>query len=257
MVDGKRDAPIPDNVRIYAFAGSQHGPGAFPPRRSIGQQLDNPNDFRWSMRALLNAMQQWVDNGDAPPPSQYPRIADGTSVTPEKLSYPKLPGVEYSTRIHEAYRADYGPKFYSDGIVTKDPPAVGSAFPMMVSAVDADGNEKAGIRMPDISVPLASYTGWNLFNANSGPTHELSSMKGSYVPFARTKAQRETANDPRPSIAERYAGREEYLGKVGEAGLKLIKGGYLLDQDLPEIILHAGRHWDYLMGNGSSVTSSQ
>jgi hypothetical protein len=111
--------------------------------------------------------------------------------------------------------------------------------------------------MPDISVPLASYTGWNLFNANSGPTHELSSMKGSYVPFARTKAQRETANDPRPSIAERYAGREEYLGKVGEAGLKLIKGGYLLDQDLPEIILHAGRHWDYLMGNGSSVTSSQ
>lgn len=243
-LDGKADASVSDNVRIYLFAGSQHGPAAFPPGRSIGQQLNNPNDFRWAMRALLAAMDRWVAEGTAPPPSVYPRIAEGTLVAPEALDFPKIPGVRSSTRVHLAYRADYGPQWKS-GVVTQEPPKIGKPFPILVSQVDADGNETGGLRTPEVAVPLATYAGWNLFNEKSGPTDEISSMAGSYIPFPRTPAERERRGDPRRSIEERYRDREQYLGLVADAALKLIEQGYLLDQDLPAILKQARQRWDY------------
>ncbi len=248
-IDGKADAAIPDNVRIYFFAGSQHGPAPFPPTRTIGQQLNNPNDFRWAMRALLAAMDRWVTEGKAPPPSVYPRIADGTLVAPEAVDFPKLPGVRYSTRIHKAYRADYGPQWKA-GVVTREPPAIGKAFPMLVSQVDEDGNETGGLKMPDVAVPLATYTGWNLFNEKSGPTDELSSMAGSYVPFPRARAERERNGDPRRSIEERYHDRDQYLGRVAGAALALVEQGYLLESDVPAILKQARRRWEHTTGNG-------
>ena len=157
-VDGRADAPIPENSRIYLFAGAQHGPAAFPPTRTIGQQLNNPNDFRWAMRALLVAMERWVSEGVAPPPSVYPQVAKDTLVAPEAVQFPKIPGVTFSTRIHKAYRADYGPQWKS-GIVTREPPQIGKAFPMLVSQVDRDGNEVAGLKMPELAVALATYAG--------------------------------------------------------------------------------------------------
>ncbi|MBI4662702.1 MAG: hypothetical protein HY735_28140 [Verrucomicrobia bacterium] len=244
-IDGKQDAPIPPNTRIYLFAGSQHGPAGFPPTRGIGQQLSNPMDFRWAMRALLTAMNRWIGEGSEPPPSRYPRISDGTLVAPEHLHFPALPNVNFSTRLHKAYRVDYGPEFRTKGIVSIEPPKVGSAFPMMVPAVDADGNETAGIKMPELAAPLATYTGWNLFNVNSGPTHEISSMAGSYLPFARTRAERDAAKDFRRSIEERYASREAYLGLIAAASLELIDQGYLLRQDMAEVAKRAARHWEY------------
>ena len=243
-VDGRADAPIPDNTRIYLFAGGQHGPGPFPPTRSIGQQVNNPNDYRWGMRALLVAMDRWVVDGTAPPPSSYPQVAKDTLVTPEALQFPKIPGVNFSTRIHKAYRADYGPQWKS-GIVTLEPPKIGKAFPMLVSQVDRDGNETGGLKMPEVAVPLATYTGWNLFNEKSGPTEEISSMAGSYLPFSRTRTERERTRDPRLSIEERYHSREQYLGLVSEAALKLIEQGYLLDRDLPAILRQAAERWDW------------
>jgi hypothetical protein len=219
---------------------------------SIGQQPGNPMDFRWSMRALLRAMDRWAANGEPPPPSRYPRISEGTLVRPENLNFPQIPGVATSTRVHKAYRADYGPKFYSEGIVTQEPPRIGPEFPILVAAVDKDGNEVAGIRLPEQQVPLATYTGWNLFNAKSGPTDEVSSMAGSYIPLPRTAAERQARGDPRRSIEERYASREQYLGLVAAAALDLIDQGYLLDQDLPRLLRHAGRHWDHLMGGAGS-----
>ncbi len=246
-VDGKSDAPIPDHVRIYTFAGAQHGPSPFPPVRTIGQQLNNPNDFRWTMRALLVAMDRWVTEGTAPPSSVYPRIADGTLVAPEAVDFPKIPGVVYSTRIHKAYRADYGPQWKS-GVVTQEPPKIGKPFPMLVSQVDADGNETGGLKMPELAAPLATYTGWNLFNAHSGPTDEISSMQGSYIPFPRNRATRERSGDPRGSIEERYRDREQYLGMVSGAALALIEQGYLLDQDLPAILKQARQRWEYVTG---------
>ena len=140
---------------------------------------------------------------------------------------------------------DYGPEFRTKGIVTIEPPKLGSAFPMLVPAVDDDGNELAGIKLPELAVPLATYTGWNLFNANSGPTNEISSMAGSYIPFPRTRPERSATKDPRRSVAERYASREAYLGLLAGAALELIDQGYLLKQDLAEIVKQAARHWNY------------
>ncbi len=246
-IEGTRDIEPFDNVRAFLLSGAQHGPGSFPPRVSIGQQKANPLDFRWAMRALLDAMSSWTAEGTEPPDSRYPRIANSTLVRPEKLDFPGIPGVNTSTRVHRAYRVDYGSRFVAEGIVSREPPVVGKPFAILVPSVDGDGNEIAGVRMPELEVPLATYTGWNLFNERSGPTHEISSMVGSYIPFPRTRAERKASHDPRPSIEERYGSRSEYLGRVTEAGLALIDDGLLLARDLPAIVRNAASHWDYRM----------
>ena len=247
-IDGTADAPLLDNVRIYSFAGGQHGPGRFPPRRTSGQELSNPNDYSWFLRPLLLAMDRWIDDDSAAPPaSVFPRIADDDLVLPENLGFPELPGVGQPAVPHLAYRAVYGPEFRTRGIASEQPPEVLSAFPILVPSVDADGNETGGLMMPEVAVPLATYTGWNLFHAEAGPTDVLSSMQGSYVPFPRTADDRARTGDPRSSIAERYGSRAEYLGRVTEAALALVDDGYLLAEDLAPILAQAARHWDYLM----------
>jgi hypothetical protein len=245
-IDGASDAAVMDNVRIYLLAAGQHGPGAFPPIQTIGQQRNNPLDYRWAMKALLLAMDRWTANGTPPPPSEYPHVSDSTLVKPERLRFPKVPGVTTSTAVHRAYHADYGSKFASEGVVTIEPPRIGTAFPILVPQVDADGNGAAGVRMPELTVPLATYTGWNLFNDRSGPTDVLSSMQGSYIPFARTAADRKRTNDPRPSIEERYRDKDHYLGLVSKAAQTLIDQGFLLADDLAVVVRDAGRHWEYL-----------
>ena len=248
-VDGQHDAPMQDNVRMYLFAGSQHGPGPFPPTISRGQEPSNPMDFKWSMRALLVALDRWVVSGIAPPPSRYPRLDRKTLVPFEKMNFPKLPGINFPERIHKAFRADYGPRFRSEGIVTLQPPKVGKAFPSLVPAVDEDGNEIDGVLLPELSVPLATYTGWNLFNAASGPASALSSFQGCYLPFPKTEQERQRLGDPRRSIMDRYRNRDAYLGRLTNAALELAAQGYVLQEDVPQIVIQARRHWDYLMGS--------
>ena len=247
-IDGQRDAPMRDNVRMYLFAGSQHGPGPFPPAISRGQEPSNPMDFRWSMRALLTALDHWVVSGTPPPPSRYPRLDRMTLLPFDKLSFPKLPGINFPERIHRAYRIDFGPRFRREGIVTLQPPKVGAAFPILVPAVDEDGNEIDGIRLPELVVPLATYTGWNLFNDSSGPTNRLSSFQGCYIPFPRTEQERQRLGDSRRSIMARYQSRAAYVGRVTNAALELAAQGYVLSEDIPQIVTQARRHWDHLMG---------
>src|SRR4029453_11842001 len=182
-----------------------------------------------------------------PPESRYPRIADGTLVPPDKLKFPKIPNVNLATTPHKAYRTDYGPDFLKKGIITQEPPKVGSSFPILVPQVDADGNELAGIRMPELVVPIATYTGWNLFNAQSGPTNARSSTQGSFIPFPRTRADRERVQDPRLSIEERYQSRKQYLELVSKAAADLVEKGYLLKEDVPRILAQAETRWDYML----------
>jgi hypothetical protein len=248
-LDGRGDAVLAENTRIYMFAGGQHGPAPFPARRSIGQQLNNPNDYRWSMRAILLAMNRWITDGTAPPPSRHPRVADKTLVQIESLSFPALAGVGKPTEAHKAYRVFYGLDFTSKGIISVDPPEVNGSYPVLVPQVDADGNELAGVKMPEVAVPLATYTGWNLFNAESGPTGLLSSMQGSYIPLARTRAERERAGDPRRSIEERYQSRADYLDRVSAAARELVAQGYLLEADVAVIVQRAGAHWNAAVGD--------
>jgi Alpha/beta hydrolase domain len=252
-VDGKSDMPLPSNVRAYLLAAGQHGVAGFPPSRTIGQQMNNPLDYRWVMRALLVSMNRWVTDGTEPPPSAYPRIDQGTLVAPDKLKFPRVPSVNVPATPHKAYRANYGPDFISKGVVSQEPPAIGSAFPILVPQVDADGNELAGVRVPELAVPLATYTGWNLFNARSGPPDVVSSMQGSFIPFARTRLEREGSADPRRSVAERHQNRDEYLALITKAARDLVEKGYLLNDDLPRIVEQAGTRWDYL----ASRTTSQ
>jgi len=256
-LDGAKDIGLLDNVRVFLFAGTQHGPAGFPPSVTIGQQRANPLTFRWPMRALLLAMSEWSAGRGSPPVSRYPLLAERSLVAAEDLGFPDIPGVETSSRVHRAYRADYGPDFIAQGVVTQEPPRIGKAFPTLVPAVDADGNEIPGVRVPELQVPLATYTGWNLFNAKSGPTHEISSMVGSYIPFPRTRAERDARKDPRPSIMERYSGRDEYLGRVAQAGLGLIEDGLMLSRDLPVVIANAAKHWDYLMKDEAADPSDR
>jgi hypothetical protein len=120
-------------------------------------------------------------------------------------------------------------------------------MPLLVPQVDDDGNERSGIRLPDVAVPLATYTGWNFRKPEIGAPTELVSLLGSSIPFAATRAARDAAKDPRPSIEERYRSREDYLARVEQAADALVKSGYLLIDDEPRILQRAGDNWDFIV----------
>lgn len=246
-IDGKEDAQLMSNVRAYLLTGGQHGVGNFPPSRTIGQQLSNPLEYRWAMRKLLVSMNHWIADGSEPAPSAYPRIDNGTLVSPDKLKLLKIPNVSGPAAPHKAYRADYGSDFLTKGLITQEPPRIGASFPMLVPQVDADGNDIPGIRLPEISVPLATYLGWNLFSERAGPTRELATLTGSFVPFPQTRAERERTRDPRLSIEERYSSRDQYLNRIAKAADDLVSKGYLIKEDVPRIVQQAGTRWDYVM----------
>ena len=246
-LDGTSDSLLAKNTRIYLFAGTQHGPASFPPRKTGTVNLPNPNNFRFLMRALVLSLNRWLQNGTPPPPSQYPRISQNQLVSLKNLSFPKIPGINLPQRMMRPYRLDYGPKFQSERIATLQPPKVGKAFQSLVPQVDRDGNELAGIRLPGIKVPLATYTGWNLRHYSLGAPEELYSMVGSFIPFPINKKDRLSTGDPRLSIAERYDSRSNYLKKIKTEAIHLEKIGFLLNKDVPNIINQAAILWDYLV----------
>jgi hypothetical protein len=234
--DGGKDIVLPANVRTYFFAGNQHGPSAFPPPEGQGQQKANPTDYWWNMRALVLAMDRWVREGTEPPPSQYPQLGNGSLVKAATVAFPAIPGVQ-------------SPRTLTPGLRMSAELAPGSAgagapLPFLVPQVDADGNERAGIRLPEVTVPLATYTGWNFRNSRIGGTDQLVSLLGSYIPFAQTKTEREARHDPRPSIEERYASRDQYMDLINKAAATLVKDGYLLAQDVPSVTKRAADHWE-------------
>lgn len=236
--DAKADAEIPSNVRVYAFGGTQHGPAADPPKQGIGANLPNPADYRPFLRALLVALDDWVRDGKSPPQSQYPRIADGTliSVKQYDAEFPKIPGVHPPTVIQAPVIADYGPPFASNGIITVEPPRVTGHYPVLVPRPDRDGNDTGTLNLPDVAVPLATYTGWNLRRKEVGADGMLASLLGSYLPFARTKAERISKNDPRPSVQERYPDFTGYIGQYGGVANRLQSEGYLLNEDVERLM---------------------
>jgi hypothetical protein len=141
---------------------------------------------------------------------------------------------------------DYGPDFLTKGVVTLEPPKLGQPFPVFVPQVDSDGNELGGVRLPEVAVPLATYTGWNLRTPKIGAPDEMYSMVGSWLPFAATKAERQQAKDPRPSVAERYPSREAYLQKIRDSAAALVREGFLLEIDTPAVTKQAAALWDHL-----------
>ncbi len=245
-VDGKGDLGLDPNVRLYVFACAQHGVSSSP-ARGIYQNQINILDHRPLLRALLVALDQWVTTGEEPPPSCYPRIDSGTLVDLEtyRRSFPRIPGVNLPESYYVPLRLDPGPRWHTEGIADIVPPRVGPPYRTLLPAVDPDGNERAGIRLPDIAVPLGTYTGWNLRSAQCGAEGMLARWSGSYFPFTRTADDRKQSGDPRPSILERYPTREIYLDRITEAVLKLKHRRLLLPEDALAILEEAAQepHW--------------
>lgn len=233
---GKMDAEIPGNVRIYAFGGTQHGPAADPPPRGIADNLNNPGDYRPFLRALLDALDLWVTDNTEPPASLYPRIDRKTLVSWKQKStgFPAIPGIRYPEVIHEPLCLDYG--FSREGIINFEPPEVIGKYVVLVPKSGSDGNDLGTLLPPEVGVPLATYTGWNLRRREFGAEAMLANLLGSYIPFAKTKAERMANGDPRPSLEERYETSASYQKQFGENCTRLIKGRYLLEEDAQRLI---------------------
>jgi len=238
--DGAKDIAFPENVRSYFFAGTQHGAASFPPTaQAKDAPLANPVNASAVLTTLRLAMHRWVTEGAAPPPSVYPKLTDGTLVPVADVHFPKVPGLG-DPRILKAGGRVRNPR-WADGA------GAGAELPLLVPQVDEDGNDIAGIRMPDVAVPLGTATGWVFRSASMGSPLEPVLLRGAWAPLAATREQREAAHDPRPALTERYASREVYLLQVKNVLQKLIRQQFLSEDDLEPQLKQSGIRWDWVM----------
>ena len=224
---GKADLVMPETSRTYLIAGTQHA-GALP----TAPRGPNANPVNWqsplpAVRALLSAMEEWVVRGVPPPPSRVPSIREGTAVERATISFPTVPGLKVP-RIGGAMRTTQIDWVDPPGSPDSKVDEATGAYVTLVSGVDVDGNETAGIRLPPVAVPLATFTGWNVF---SELPDELADRDGSCVPFARTKAEREAGGDSRLSLAERYRSLDDYVAQVKACADRLVADRLLLRAD--------------------------
>jgi len=233
------DLSDPPNVRYYLMSSLPHvgqtGPG-------ICQQNRNPLVANPALRALLGDLDEWVTSGKQPPATRLPRRANGTLVSSAQVQvgFPTIPGVKYNGRIHTGDLFDFGPLF-NQGILTIFPPRLlGTPYRVFVPKTDADGNDIAGIRLPDVAVPLATYTGWGLRAYPPGGDDGCDAF-GQKIDFPQTRADRLVAGDPRLSIEERYPSHETYVSAVAQAANGLSREHLLLDEDVQRYIEQAAR----------------
>ena len=225
---GEKDIALPDNVRIYHFAGTQHVITPTMPKGVCAVPANGaPNvavDPRPAMRALMLALDRWAKDKTPPPASVYPRIADGTLVAASALKWPALPGFAApnlrNPTPNPMAQFDYGSKF-ADGIIDTVPPAPHAfRYTVLVPAIDADGNELAGLRLPEQAVPAATTTGWSLRSAEGGAAGELCYLDGIALPFARTAAERAATKDPRLVDGGALQGQGRYVSRCARQGAK-------------------------------------
>jgi hypothetical protein len=248
--NGKRDFDIPPNVRIYHFAGTQHGggdplnqpPAVLPNPPNNCQLPSNSNPFIPAQRALLVALQEWIAHGKEPPHSLYPTLGRGSLVPVSQIKVTYIPAVNFTLPglYAQRFHLDRGPDFDERDVsgVMDEPPIVGHAYAALAPAVDADGNDIDGLRNTNMQAPLGTYTGWNIRKAgfSEGDSCDLT---GAFIPFFKTKAERLAASDTRPSLAERYPTHADYVAKVTAAANRLVKQRLLLQQDADMIISQA------------------
>ncbi len=253
---GERDLPDPPEARSYLFAGTQHGGGVA--RLTDTSALDPTNrgahnlnivDYTPLFRAALVNLERWVRDGVEPPQSRVPRIDNGTAVPRSDVleAWRRLPAATLPdpARLWSVPRVDLGPR-EAEGIGSF-PANAGEAYPALVSAVDPDGNEVAGVRLPDISVPLATHAGWNPRHPGTGGAGQIMPMMGSTLPLAATRAERDASGDPRPSIEERYPSREAYLEQVRSEAEALAADRYLIPEDVEVVMQNAATRWDAIL----------
>jgi hypothetical protein len=246
-VAGMVDAEISPNVRIYHFTGLQHFTGPFPPQKGtgdlLGQQPQSPLPVKYFWRAMITNMDAWVRNNTEPPPSSYPLISDHNLVPLDQCAFPKIPGINLPHEANEAWRMDFGPE-WRKGTLSRQPPTLGQPFPVLVPQVDADGNERDGIRLPEFAAPLATYAPWNLRDPSIGAADQRVAFEASWIPFPKTEADRERTGDPRKSVEERYKSKDAYLRRYSNALDQLIKDRWILPEDRDAVLERGEQEWD-------------
>ncbi|NNF26596.1 MAG: hypothetical protein HKN73_05140 [Gemmatimonadetes bacterium] len=250
-VDGTEDMEPLASERIYHLAGGQHSVGGFPPDSAMripGSQgfVGNPLDFFVALRALALRLVAWVADDEDPPSSRYPRLAEGTLVPVPGLAFPDLPGLDRPRVAHVAYRADYGRRFETLGIVERQPPDLGPAFPALVPQVDGLGNELGGVRLLELRVPVATYAPWSLRLGMPGGVDELRDFTGTWIPFAPSDGVAGALGDPRPSVAAAYGSKDDYMKRARAAARDLVLEGFLLSEDVPRALARAEELWDWV-----------
>jgi hypothetical protein len=264
--DAKADLPLPDGVRRYYIASSTHGGGAggfdsslpgvgLPtsgpacPGNNFGSGVlpANPVPHTQTVNALRVHFRDWVMKGTAPPPSRYPMLADGTLARADKaaLGFPTLPGLRATAPeadfIMPVHDYDWGPQFSpqdGSGVVSHAPPRIKRTLMMMAPKVDADGNERGGVPVVLLDAPLGTYLGWNITAGGAMPFHQgqICNYVGGMIPFARSAAERQARNDPRPSLEERYGSHEGYVERVRAAAARALEQKFLLPEDARALI---------------------
>ncbi len=223
---------LPDNVRAYLISSTPHSNsfGVAPGPVTHCQLPSNPLHRGGPARALLAALDDWVTDGTPPPDSRFPSVSDATLVPPSEaaVGYPRIPGTGYDGQVNQVRVVDY----------EQLPPTEGAPYPVLVPAVDEDGHDVAGIRIPAVEVPTATYLGWNLRSAGFAEG-ALCGVTGSTIALPHTKAERLTDGDPRRSLEERYASADDYIDQVSGAALRLVQERLLLAEDAERYVEQA------------------
>ncbi len=252
---GEKDVPLADTSRLYFLAGTPHSSGGLPlVKGTPGAELQHFTNFaqqRWVTRALLLDLDAWAREGLEPPASRYPRMSNGELVAREAVRFPRTPVFPFATYMPQVWRLDFGPRYASERVITEEPPQIGAPYRVLVPQVDADGNDLSGIRLPEIAVPLGTYTGWNMTRPQLSDLRYLSGLIGGFEPFPLTQEERAKNGDTRVSIGERYKGRRDYLDHVKRAADALVAQRFLLSEDVAAVLLRAEEIWNAVVGTGS------
>jgi hypothetical protein len=248
--DGKTDVPLSPKSRLYFITGTAHSSGPFPPRKrtSSYDELHYMNFAQqdWVARAFMIDLDEWIGTGKEPPASIYPKLAKSELVPRDLVKFPKSPAIPFPPYMPHVWKMDFGSEFASKGIAANEPPALGVEYAVLVPQVDENGNDRGGIRIPEVAVPLGTFTGWNFQQLPLANLDYLSGLIGSFEPLPVTRADKSKAGDARKSIEEMYPSREDYLDRVRHASQDLVKQRLMMEKDVDDAVRRAAAMWDWV-----------
>ncbi len=257
-IEGNRDLSLMRNERVYHIAGAQHFVVG-PPPNYCSNTGTHPNsgsaiDFLVNLRALALQMASWVEEDEKPPESTYPRVSNSTLVDITNLNFPVLPNESLPNVLHTAYYTDFGERWFDGGIIDNQPPILLGEIIPKVPQVDNFGNEISGIQNIELRVPLASFAPWNLRGGDYNP-NELSNFCGTTFPLSRDEGAKLLTGDTRPSINGLYLDRDDYLYKVNREAQNLVNKRFLLNEDIPRVMMRASNLWSWIVEPQKTVGS--
>jgi hypothetical protein len=247
---GRRDIPVDPHARIYLIAGAQHYVGSQRQRDPYANCVNPLNHYR-VLRALLLGLDRWVRDRREPPASRYPRISDGSLVTVAayKAGFPKIPGFVMPQTNLRPPRLDLGRRFATQRVADIIPPRTTTPFETLVPKPNDDGLDQGGAELPEVMVPLGTRVSFNTRDAAAGFPSATARWDGSFVPFPRNEAERQAIGDPRPSLAQRYASRDDYEAKLRTAAQRVAAAGFLRTEEINDLVSEGGALYDRVMAH--------